>query len=136
MITEIRLSPTEYEVLAEQAPIMIWRSGIDAQCDYFNATWLKFTGRTFQQECGDGWSRGVHPDDLERCLKTYREAFERRETFEMKYRLRRHDGQYRWIVDRGVPMRDARGDFSGYIGSCVDITEWGGHDTDARKATP
>jgi PAS domain S-box-containing protein len=129
MITEIRLSPTEYEVLAEQAPIMIWRSGIDAECNYFNTTWLKFTGRTFQEECGDGWSRGVHPEDLERCLKTYREAFERRETFEMKYRLRRHDGQYRWIFDRGVPTRDARGDFSGYIGSCVDITEWSGHDT-------
>lgn len=129
MITEIRLSPTEYDVLAEQAPIMIWRSGIDAACDYFNTTWLKFTGRTFQQECGDGWSNGVHPEDLERCLTTYREAFQRHEPFEMTYRLRRHDGQYRWIVDRGVPMRDARGDFSGYIGSCVDITDWIGHDT-------
>ena len=128
MITQIRLSPTEYEVLAEQAPIMIWRSGLDAGCDYFNTTWLKFTGRTFQEECGYGWSRGVHPEDLERCVKTYREAFERHETFEMKYRLRRHDGEYRWIFDRGVPMRDARGDFSGYIGSCVDITDWIGHD--------
>ena len=130
MITEIRLSPTEYEVLAEHAPIMIWRAGIDAACDYFNTTWLKFTGRTFQEECGDGWSQGVHPEDLERCLTTYREAFKRHEPFEMRYRLRRRDGQYRLIFDRGVPMRDARGDFSGYIGSCVDITEWSGQDTE------
>jgi PAS domain S-box-containing protein len=117
------LSATAYRLLVEHSPVMIWRSGRDARCDYFNDTWLAFTGRTLAQELGDGWAEGVHADDLERCVAHYREHFERRQPFEMEYRLRRHDGVYRWIFDRGVPYSDDSGELAGFIGSCVDIDE-------------
>lgn len=117
------LNYSEYRVLVEQAPIMIWRANTQAKCDYFNERWLAFTGRSMTQELGDGWAEGVHPDDLPRCLDIYQNSFERREIFEMTYRLRRHDGAWRWIFDRGVPLYDAQGQFAGYIGSCHDITE-------------
>ena len=114
---------TEYRLLAENAPVMIWRAGADAKCDYFNETWLDFTGRSLEQERGDGWSEGVHPDDLERCVKHYLDHFHRRQAFEMEYRLRRHDGEFRWIFDRGVPYNGEAGEFGGFIGSCVDVEE-------------
>jgi PAS domain S-box-containing protein len=117
------LTATEYRLLMEHSPVMVWRAGLDAKCDYFNATWLAFTGRTAQQESGDGWAEGVHPDDLQRCVAHYLDHFERREPFEMEYRLRRHDGAYRWIFDRGVPYTDDAGAFAGFIGSCVDVDE-------------
>ena len=117
------LTSTEYRLLAEHSPVLVWRSGLDASCDYFNETWLAFTGRTLEQEMGDGWTKGVHPEDFERCLAHYLEHFGRREPFEMEYRLRRHDGEYRWIFDRGVPFTDATGSFAGFIGSCVDVDE-------------
>jgi PAS domain S-box-containing protein len=113
----------EYRLLVEHSPVMIWRSGPDAKCDYFNGTWLEFTGRTLGQEMGDGWAEGVHPEDLARCVAHYREHFDRREAFEMEYRLRRHDGAYRWIFDRGVPFADESGAFGGFIGSCVDVED-------------
>ncbi|MCK9299591.1 MAG: PAS domain S-box protein, partial [Methanoculleus sp.] len=98
-------------------------SGLDANCDYFNEPWLAFTGRTLEQELGDGWTEGVHPDDLSRCIETYLDAFARRERFSMAYRLRRHDGEYRWIQDDGSPRYDTHGNFLGYIGHCLDVTE-------------
>lgn len=113
----------EYRLLVRHSPVMIWRSGLDAKCDYFNLTWLEFTGRTIEQEMGDGWAEGVHPEDLERCVAHYLDHFARREPFEMEYRLRRHDGVYRWIFDRGVPIVDDEGTFGGFIGSCVDVDE-------------
>jgi PAS domain S-box-containing protein len=119
----IKLPPEEYAILVEQAPILIWRAGTDALCDYFNDRWLAFTGRTLQQELGNGWADGVHTEDLERCLAIYVEAFAKREIFEMEYRLRRKDGQFRWIHDRGVPVHDEEGNFTGFIGSCIDVTE-------------
>jgi len=122
-MADIVLSFEEYRTLVEQAPILIWRSDTTAKCDYFNERWLAFTGRSMEQECGDGWAEGVHPDDFARCLEIYLTAFGKREIFEMEYRLRRHDGQYRWLFDRGVPFVDSRGDFAGYIGSCIDITD-------------
>jgi len=115
------LSATEYRLLVEHSPVLIWRSGVDAKCDYFNETWLEFTGRTLQQEMGDGWAEGVHPEDFDRCVAYYLDHFERRVPFEMEYRLRRRDGQFRWIFDRGVPYTDETGAFAGYIGSCVDV---------------
>ncbi|MBI5549672.1 MAG: PAS domain-containing protein [Deltaproteobacteria bacterium] len=118
-----RLTGTEYGALVEQAPIMIWRADGSAACDYFNERWLEFTGRTLEQELGDGWAEGVHPEDRHRCLSIYREAFERREVFEMEYRLRRHDGDYCWVFDRGVPLFAPADQFVGYVGSCVDVTE-------------
>lgn len=117
------LSPQEYRVIVENAPNLIWRSGLDTKCDYFNKTWLDFTGRTLEQESGDGWAVGVHPDDLERCVKTYLDNFQQRTPFEMEYRLRRFDGEWRWINDRGVPYFNPRGVFLGYIGSCIDVTD-------------
>ena len=122
-MADILLDFEEYKTLVEQAPIMIWRSDTKAECDYFNERWLAFTGRSMEQEHGNGWTEGVHPEDYQECLRIYLEAFEKREIFEMQYRLRRHDGVYRWIFDRGVPFFDPRGDFAGYIGSCVDVTE-------------
>lgn len=116
------LRSDEYQVLVEQAPILIWRADTTAKCDYFNERWLAFTGRTLAQELGDGWAEGVHADDLQRCLKIYLDAFEARRPFEMEYRLRRHDGAFRWIFDRGVPFQ-VDGEFGGFIGSCIDVTD-------------
>jgi len=112
-----------YHTLADSGMALIWTSGTDKKCDYFNQPWLKFTGRTLEQELGDGWAEGVHPDDLAPCFRTYTEAFDRRESFSMDYRLRRHDGEFRWIQDEGTPRHDSRGNFLGYIGHCLDITE-------------
>ena len=117
------LESREYRLLVDHSPVMIWRSDRDAKCDYFNETWLAFTGRALEQELGHGWSEGVHRDDLDRCLSHYLEHFRRREPFEMEYRLRNSDGEYRWIYDRGVPFADERGEFAGFVGSCVDIDE-------------
>src|SRR5262245_19588054 len=112
-----------FRSLADSAPILMWMSGLDMGCTFFNKSWLGFTGRSFEQELGDGWSQGVHAADLETCLRVYRNAFEDRREFEMEYRLRRHDGQYRWIRDAGVPRIAPGGEFLGYIGSAYDITE-------------
>ncbi len=119
----MELDLMEYKVIVETAPNLIWRSGTDAKCFYFNKTWLDFTGRTYEQEYGDGWVEGVHPDDLNRCVETYLEHFHKRIPFEMEYRLRRHDGEWRWINDRGVPLNGEDGEFKGYIGSCLDVTD-------------
>ena len=113
----------EYQSLAEHGPIMIWRSTTTAECDYFNERWLEFTGRTIEEEIGNGWAQGVHPEDLDHCLQIYLTAFNNRSAFEMEYRLRRHDGVFRWVFDRGVPFNNAEGSFGGYIGSCIEITE-------------
>ena len=117
------LSLSEYEALIEQAPILIWRANTDKLCDYFNSRWLTFTGRTMKQEYGNGWTEGVHPDDFDQCVKVYIENFDKHEVFEMHYRLKRFDGVYRWIFDRGVPFYHKDGEFAGYIGSCIDVTE-------------
>ena len=93
-----------FEELANNAPVMIWRSRLDKLCDFFNKPWLDFTGRTHAQEFGMGWAEGVHPDDFDRCVKIYTTAFDAREKFSMEYRLRRHDGVYRWILDTGTPF--------------------------------
>lgn len=117
------LTGDEYRVLVEQSPILIWRAGTDALCNYFNQRWLDFRGRTLAQEMGNGWTEGVHPQDFQRCLDHYLTNFAAQRIFEMEYRLQRADGQYRWIFDRGVPFYDADGVFAGYIGSCADVTE-------------
>jgi two-component system CheB/CheR fusion protein len=110
-----------YLSILKNAPALIWRAGLDGRCDWFNDTWLEFTGRTVEQEFGDGWADGVHPEDVQRCLDTYLQAFGRQEPFEMEYRLRRHDGVYRWILDIGRPFTQLDGMFAGYIGYCFDI---------------
>src|SRR5262249_16071279 len=92
-------------------------------CTFLNKRWLDFTGRAIEEELGDGWTEGVHPEDYDRCLEVYATAFDAREPFEVEYRLRRHDGAYYWILDHGVPRFSPGGDFLGYVGSCIDITE-------------
>jgi PAS domain S-box-containing protein len=116
-------SEERFRLVSNTAPVMIWMSNSDKLCIYFNEPWLDFTGRPIEAELGDGWAEGVHRDDLQRYLKTYTEAFDRRESFKMEYRLRRHDGEYRWVFDLGVPRFNSDGSFAGYIGSCVDVTE-------------
>jgi two-component system sensor kinase FixL len=121
--TKLRESEERFRIVADAAPVLIWMSGVDKLCTFFNKTWLQFTGRSLEQEMGNGWAENVHPDDFQSCLKTYVEAFDARQRFVMQYRLRRHDGEYRWISDNGVPRYDAQKNFAGYIGSCLDITE-------------
>jgi len=112
-----------FRLLADHAPVMLWMSGLDGLCDFFNSTWLRFTGRSLEQERGNGWAEGVHADDFQDCMDRYLEAFVAREAFRMEYRLRRADGHYRWILDHGVPRYAQSGSFEGFIGSCIDITE-------------
>jgi PAS domain S-box-containing protein len=119
----LRESEARFRQMADTAPVLIWMSGTDKLCNYFNKPWLDFTGRTLEQEMGNGWAEGVHPDDFQRCLDTYTNAFDARQNFKMEYRLRRFDGEHRWIFDTGVPRFAPTGEFLGYIGSCVDIHE-------------
>ena len=116
-------SEMRFRAMADSAPAYIWLAGPDKRCTWFNKQWLDFTGRSLQQELGDGWEAGVHPDDFAHYLETYARSFDRREAFEIEYRVRRADGQYRWLLDRGVPNIGPHGDFLGYVGSCVDISE-------------
>ena len=116
-------SEERFRIVANAAPVLIWMAGVDKLCNFFNKPWLEFTGRSMEQEMGNGWAEGVHPDDLQRCLKIYTEAFDARQPFVMQYRLRRHDGEHRWISDQGVARYDTHRNFAGYIGSCVDVTE-------------
>ena len=119
----LRESEERFRLMADTAPALIWMSGTDKLCTYFNKSWLDFTGRSMDSELGNGWAEGVHAEDLRRCVDTYSQAFDRREEFRMEYRLRRHDGEYRWILDIGVPRFDQERSFVGYIGTCVDLTD-------------
>jgi len=107
----------------DAAPVMIWVSGRDKLCVWFNRPWLTFTGRSMAQELGNGWAEGVHREDFDRCLKIYIDHFDARKEFRMRYRLRRHDGAYHWIDDTGIPRYARDGTFLGYVGSSIDIHE-------------
>jgi PAS domain S-box-containing protein len=119
----IRESEERFRLIANTAPVLIWMSDMDKLCTYFNEPWLEFTGKSLESQLGNGWANGVHPEDLERCLRIYTKAFDRRERFRMEYRLRRKDGDYRWVLDIGVPRFNQHRSFVGYIGSCIDVTE-------------
>lgn len=112
-----------YLTLFEEFPTLIWRAGPEGRFDYFNRAWLQFTGRPSTAEIGDGWTQGVHPDDLARFREVYAGALEAHEPFEMEFRIRRHDGRFRWMLNVGRPFKDLDGDFAGFLGSCYDITE-------------
>jgi len=118
-----RESEDRFRTVANTAPVLIWMAGIDKLCTFFNHTWLAFTGRRIEQELGEGWASGIHPEDRNRCLETYSARFDARLEFTIEYRLRRHDGAYRWIVSSGSPRFDIDGRFLGYIGSSTDITD-------------
>ena len=118
----LRESEQHFRTLANGGTALIWTAGTDKLCNYFNDPWLKFTGRSLEQELGNGWVDGVHPDDLDRCLHIYTSHFDQRQPFYMEYRLRRPDGTYSWLSDHGSPRHDSQGNFIGYIGFCYDIT--------------
>jgi formate hydrogenlyase transcriptional activator len=119
----LRESEERFRNMADTAPVMIWVSDTDKNCTYVNKMWLDFTGRRLEQELGFGWANGVHPEDAERCLQIYTSSVDDRQDFTMEYRLRRADGQYAWLFDCGAPRFSSDGEFLGYIGSCLDITE-------------
>jgi PAS domain S-box-containing protein len=125
LLTERALHENEerFRLMTDSAPVLIWISGPDKLCTWFNKGWLDFVGRSMEQELGNGWTENIHADDLDRCLQTYNTSFDERRPFSMEYRLERHDGEYRWLLDRGIPLFGSEGEFTGYIGSCVDITE-------------
>ncbi|MCP8937258.1 PAS domain S-box protein [Alsobacter sp. SYSU M60028] len=127
-------SGKHFHELANAAPVLIWRAGTDRRCNWVNQSWLEFTGRSLDDELGDGWTSIIHPDDLERAQVIFAAAFEERATFARDFRLRRHDGEYRWFVDNGRPIYIADGEFGGYLGSCVDITERKEAEMRARSA--
>jgi PAS domain S-box-containing protein len=112
-----------FRTMADQAPVLLWMAGTDGLCHFFNQRWLDFTGKTLEQETGSGWAAGVHPEDFQACMSTYLDAFVARRPFSMEYRLRRKDGDFRWLLDQGAPRHALNGAFEGFIGSCTDITE-------------
>jgi PAS domain S-box-containing protein len=119
----LRESEARFQAMADTAPVMIWMTGTDGLCNYFNKPWLEFTGRTQEQEVGIGWTEGVHPDDVQGCFDGFLPAFHARRPFRMQYRLRRADGEYRWVIESGIPRYTGAGEFTGYIGSNIDITD-------------
>lgn len=119
----LRESEMRFRIMADAAPVLIWMSGADRRRTWFNKRWLEFVGQPMESEIGSGWIANVHPDDSDRCRDAYLNAFDARQTFAMEYRLRRRDGEYRWVLDNGIPRYESNGEFAGYIGSCVDITE-------------
>jgi len=118
-----RESEARFRLMADAAPVLMWVAGLDKGGTYFNRSWREFTGRSLEHELGDGWAAGIHPDDRARCLDVYATCFDAREPLEMVYRLRRHDGEYRWVLDQGVPRFTSGGQFVGYVGASLDITD-------------
>ena len=117
----LRESEQRLRAITDATPIMVWMSGTDKLCYYFNKGWLDFVGRTLERESGNGWAENVHSDDFDRCLQIYVSSFDARLPFKMEYRMRHHTGQYRWILDCGVPRFTPDGMFEGYVGGCLDI---------------
>jgi len=120
---ELRESVELFQTMADNVPAMIWMSGTDKFDDYFNKTWLEFTGRTIEEESNEGWLEGVHPDDIQKCIDTYNTSFREQKGFYLEYRLRRHDGHYRWIADKSVPRYSPDEEFLGFITACIDIDD-------------
>ena len=120
---ELRESEERFRRMANAAPVLMWVTGTNRSGIWFNTTWLEFVGRSMEQEIGEGWTKNIHPDDLDESTKIYADAFDAKKAFALSYRLRRHDGKYRWVLENGSPRYGSRGEFTGYIGTCVDITD-------------
>lgn len=120
---QLRETEARFRAMADTAPVMIWTTGTDGLCNYFSKPWLDFTGRSMEQEVGLGWIQGVHPDDVQGCFDGFLPAFHARKPFRMEYRLKRADGEYRWVIESGIPRYTGAGEFAGYIGSNIDITD-------------
>jgi PAS domain S-box-containing protein len=118
----LRESERRFRLLADAAPVLVWTAGSDEQRSFVNRRWLTFTGRALEDELGWGWLEALHPDDRGRARRTYEAAFAGKQAFRIEYRLRRHDGQYRWVIDDGAPLDDERGLSLGFVGACVDVT--------------
>jgi PAS domain S-box-containing protein len=116
-------SESRFRLLADAAPLMIWMSGEDGLCTFFNRAWLEFRGRPLEDETGNGWVEGVHPEDRELCLETYLKSFSTRKPFRMQFRLQRENGQYRWVETSGMPRYDGPGEFAGFMGTATDIDD-------------
>jgi len=127
-------SEARFRVVSDNVPVLIWMSAADRELIWFNKAWLAFAGRTMAQEFGHGWTENIHPDDMDRCLNTYRESFDQRKEFRIEYRRRRHDGEYRWLLVHAVPRYHGRGGFAGYIGTCLDIQELKQAETAVRSS--
>jgi PAS domain S-box-containing protein len=117
------LAKARFRELADAAPVMLWLTDLTSECEFFNQRWLDFTGRTMEQELGVGWAEGLHFEDFQKAMTIYLEAFAARRAFRTEYRLRRHDGEFRWIRETGHPRVEDGGAFLGFVGSCIDITE-------------
>ncbi|MDF0554605.1 PAS domain S-box protein [Kamptonema sp. UHCC 0994] len=122
---EIALTESEerFRSITNSIPVLLRMSDTTGKCNFFNQTWLDFTGRTFEQEINSGWTQSLHPEDCQKSVETYISAFHKRQSFQMEYRFRRADGEYRWLLDTGAPRFSLDGSFAGYIGSCIDITD-------------
>ncbi len=123
LIASLHEHEERFRMMADNAPVLIWSAGGDGGCTFLNRTWLNFTGRSLAEELGDGWLNVIHPEDREQFINSYREAFKSRERFQQEYRFLRRDGEYRWVINMGIPRFTNDGDFSGYIGSCTDISD-------------
>lgn len=130
----LRESEARFHMMADTAPVMVWMAGPDGRCTFVNKRWLEFTGRPLDDEIRDDWVTGLHPTDIERCQETYEGSFKAEQPFSMEYRMRRHDGKYRWVLDTGIPFFEPGGRFGGYIGTCVDMTERKDMEDELRKA--
>jgi PAS domain S-box-containing protein len=116
-------SERKFKMVADTTPAMIWTSNIHRSYDFLNKGWLDYTGRSIEEELDKGWTENIHPEDLDRCMDIYNNAFDHQKKYSMEYRLRRFDGKYRWIADEGTPRYSSEGEFLGFIGACVDIQE-------------
>jgi PAS domain S-box-containing protein len=119
----LRESEGRFRLVANAAPVLIWSANSEKERNWFNKSWLDFTGKQLEEELGLGWLNGIHPEDKDRYLRTFDDAFSSRSDFEIEYRLKRADGEFRWLLDKGIPRTEPDGHFSGYIGSCIDITD-------------
>jgi PAS domain S-box-containing protein len=132
----LRESEARFQAMTDTAPVLNWMTGTDGLCNYFNKPWLEFTGRTTEEEVGLGWTQGVHPDDVQGCFDGFLPAFQARKPFRMEYRLRRADGEYRWLIESGIPRYTPGGEFAGYIGSNIDITDRKRAEVERERFTP